>query len=200
MKSLLLLAFLCPLPLWAQRESLKPIGYQELGTIIRNGGASVQRIYNYDGVDIIKPNKELPPYLLALGDSATTQAYNQYRQIRDGHTVASVFGLLFTAVGLSVGGSYLHAVREQQNAQYQSSHSPSRQDQPTYRGRGITALGIILLGGILCGVGSSSYKVNQSLHRAVQTYNRTLSEQGISWHLEPYSGNAQAGISLVGQF
>lgn len=199
MRKLILLILLCPLPLWAQRESLQPIDYQELGTFIGNGGANVQRIYSYDGVDILKPKKELAQYLLALDDPATTQAYNQYAQIRDGHTVASVFGLLFTAVGLGVGGSYLHAVREQQNAQFQSSRSSS-QNQPTYRGRGIAALGIILLGGILCGVGSSSYKVNQSLHRAVQTYNRALSKRDISWHVEPYSVNAQAGISLVGQF
>lgn len=200
MKNLLLLIILCPLTLWAQRESLRPIDYQEFDSFSRYGGTSVQRIYSYDGVDILKPNKELSYYLLALNDPATTQAYNQYVQIRNGHTVASVFGLLITTVGLGVGGSYIHAIREQQNAQFQSRGSSFGQSQPTYRGRGITALGLILLGGVLCGVGSTSYKVNQSLHRAVQTYNRALSRQGISWRVEPYSVNVQTGLSLVGQF
>ena len=190
----------CPLRLWAQNEPLKFIEYRELGVFIGNSNTNIHRIYSYDGVDILKPKRELSQYLLALGDPATTQAYEQYVQIRQSNTVASVFGLLFMGVGLGVGGSYLHAIREQKNAQFQLPHQTAPQNQPTYRGRGIASLGFILLGGILCSVGGSSYKVNQSLHRAVQTYNRSLSERRVSWHLEPYSLYSQSGVSLVGLF
>ncbi len=189
-----------PFQVWAQNQPLKPIEYRELATFIYRGTTSVQRQYSYDGVDIINPKRNLAPYLLALNDSATNEAYMQYVQIRQGKTVASVSGLLCVGIGLGIGSSYLHAIRQQQSVQFQSRQPFSTQNQPTFRDRGLVGLGFILLGGILCGVGSSSFKTNQSLHRAVQIYNRTLERRSISWHLTPFSRFSQSGISLTGQF
>lgn len=86
MKALLLLFLMAPLKLWAQAETLKPIGSELIPGGYYGGrygyGQSVRTQYTYDGVDI-KP-KALGPYMLASGNSDAIREFDAY--IRNRHT------------------------------------------------------------------------------------------------------------------
>ena len=74
--------------------------------------------------------------------------------------------------------------------------TPDKQKENAYSAGFITLLG----GAVLAGVGVIMQYPGQHVRRAVQYYNRSLKQRGISWQVEPYAAYSNQGLSLVGKF
>ncbi|GAB4026088.1 hypothetical protein [Spirosoma koreense] len=230
MKTLLTIFFVYPLTLWAQidtthvirPQTLKPIESEFIpGHSYSRYGGSARTQYIYDGLDVRHP-KDLAPYILASGDPNAIGELNKYLNSRQtgnwliagGVVTAIVGGIImgsngpgsdgkFTMqqpyvcpTGYACGGNATAGtlVYGGQIAGYQTVTDTRRQNA-------FGAGGATLLGGvIMAGVGWGMHLPGQHFRRAVQYYNRSLKQQGISWHVSPYATFGNSGLGVIGHF
>jgi hypothetical protein len=228
MKTLLCLLLLGCLTSYAQpdtlrplrREELKPITYDLMptGTFTRYGYVHGSRTqYMYDGLDIRA--KALGPYIMASGDPTAIREFNAYLRNRQtgglligGGIAAMLVGTIIMAsnspgadgkfttqqaivcpVGMVCGGS-LGTVYGGQVVGYQSVTDTER------RGGFTAGFVTLLTGGILTGIGWSMNIPGQRVRNAVQHYNRSLRQPGVSWEFKPYGSATSTGLSVAARF
>ena len=226
MKTLLILLLVCPLLTWAQVDLSAPVRSEDLKPIQSDlvpgyyggrYGRSVRTQYTYDGLDI-KP-KALGQYILASGDPDAIREFNAYVSGRHAGGWLIGGGVATMIVGVAIMGSNgpnsdgkfttqqpyvcpmgqvcggsLGTVYGGQVAGYQTVYDTKRANANV--AGGVT----LLVGAIATGIGWGMQYPGQHARRAVQYYNRSLNQRGISWQLTPYSNLSNSGIGLVGRF
>ncbi len=190
MKTLFFLFLISPFQLWAQSDTLKPIG-SDVTTGYGRYGNGVRIRYMYDGIDVRSP-KDLGHYILASGDVNAIQEFQSYQRSRQTGTLFVVLGTA-AAVGGMIGLINARSAPDSQNP----FQGPARfTTGPT--GGGAFLVG--LTGTALIGLGWGMRLPGPHLRRAVQYYNRSLKRRGISWKMSPYSSFTNTGLGLIGRF
>ncbi|GAB3501072.1 hypothetical protein GCM10027341_27360 [Spirosoma knui] len=229
MKTALFLLFFSPIWLLAQpsvvpsliqTDTLKLIESELQPGYYNRYGQTVRSQYMYDGLDI--KAKNLKPYIMASGDPMAIREFQSYLNgrhaggwlIAGGITTAIIGAIIMGSNGPNSDGKFIvqqpivcppgyacgssttggGMVYGGQIAGYQDVIDTKRQN--TYAGGGIT----LISGAILAGIGWGMQIPGQHVRRAVQYYNRTLKQRGVSWQVKPYSSISNSGIGLVGRF
>ena len=229
MKALLIFLLVCPLLTRAQldtmppvqRNTLKPIGNELVPGGYYNGQygqIGVRTQYTYDGLDVRRA-KDLGPYILASGDPNAIHEFNAYVQSR--HTGGWL--IAGGSIALIAGAAIAFSNEPGSNGQFTTQQPyvcPAGQvcgtSSGTFYGGQVAgyqtvldtkrananATGLITMlgGGILAGIGWGMQMPGRHMRRAVQYYNRSLKQQGISWHVQPYAGWSSSGLGLMGRF
>lgn len=207
MKTSILFLLLVPYQLWAQADTLKPIGTD---LIPGNGryGPTVRAQYTYNGVDVRRTH-DLEKYIRASGNADANTEYDRYLTRQSGGKAMIVAGSIIALVGVGVMRSHApdsdgkftttQPVPPSTLGVYYTSNSittPDEQKENAYAAGVITLLG----GAVLTGIGVIMQYPGKHVRHAVQYYNRALKQRGISWQMQPYAGWSSSGVGLVGKF
>ena len=198
MKTLFLFLFALPIGVWAQNEPLKPIEttseptYQYFGHGNRYG---LSQRYMYDGIEVGRA-PDLAPYIMASGDKNAIQEFQQYARQRRLRTI------MLAAGGATMLFGGIIATKSSASRLFSGPPSPTTfstfaNDASRRYTNGMLTAGA---GFIVVAIGALAVRPEFHLRRAIQYYNRSLKQQGVSWQFTPYSGISHSGIGLVGQF
>ncbi|GAB3539361.1 hypothetical protein [Spirosoma fluminis] len=207
-------------PSLIQSDTLKLIESELQPGYYNRYGQTVRSQYMYDGLDI--KAKNLKPYIMASGDPVAIREFQSYMNgrhtggwlIAGGITSAIIGAIIMGSNGPNSNGKFIvqqpivcppgyacggsatggKLVYGGQIAGYQDVIDTKRQN--TYAGGGIT----LISGAILAGIGWCMQIPGPHVRRAVQHYNRTLKQRGVSWQVKPYSSFSNSGVGLVGRF
>lgn len=206
MKKLLFFILLSPVYVWAQvdttelvrRDALKPIETDLLPAYRGRYGTGVRTQYMYDGLDVRRVT-DLEKYIRASGDIDANAEFDRFKARRQSSLPLILVGSAAYIGGLIGMANAISSDPNRRTVTYSSPTYPYTRTS-TVSDRGVGGLVVSLLGVGIGAWGFSLRAPGQHLRRAVQYYNRSLKQSGISWQLKPYSTYSNSGIGLVGRF
>lgn len=201
-----------------RRQDLKPIG-TDLIPAYRGYyyGTTVQSQYTYDGLDI--KAKNLVPYIVASGNPDAIREINAYVSnrhtggwlIAGGVTSMIVGTVMMASNSPGADGKFTmqqpyvcptgFACSSGGKTVYGGQVVGYTTEVDTERKNAFSAGFVVLLGGgILTGIGWGLNLPGGHVRRAVQYYNRSLKQAGVSWRIQPGTTITAAGLTLSGRF
>ncbi len=202
-----------------QRDTLRPI-QSEVTTGYGRYGATAKTQYMYDGLDV-RHAKDLGKYIIASGDADAIHEFSAYMSGRHagGWLIAAGVGSTLTGLIMmaSNGPGSDGKFTTQQTITCPTGYACAGTafGSKTVYGGGVgyqtvedtprknayyAGSSIIILGAMVLGAGWLMQLPGKHVRRAVQYYNKSLKQQGVSWKMTPYSTVSHSGIGLVGRF
>lgn len=202
------------------RDSLKPIQSELTTNYYGRYGNAIQTQYVYDGLDV-RHAKDLGKYITASGDLTAIREFNSYMSGRHAGgwliaagTASAITGLIMMAsngpgsdgkfitqqpitcpTGYVCGGTAFGSKTGTGGiVGYQPVEDTPRKNS-FYAGGSL-----MMLGALVIGAGWLMQLPGKHVRRAVQHYNKSLQQRGVSWEMTPYSTVSHSGLGLVGRF